>query len=74
MKTNSPTLPESTYSLLVHSQERERNLSETAVYTMLTLSIMFSLWQAVQQPFTVPVSVPQSAPIVQTIAASEHRA
>jgi len=74
MKTNNPTPTESTYSLLVRSEEKERNLSETAVYTMLTLSTVFSLWQFANQPFTVPVSSVQSAPIAQTVAASDHRA
>ncbi len=66
MKTNNPI---STYSLLVRSEEKERNLSETFVYTLLTLCTAFSLWQFAHQPFTVPVSSgQQSAPIAQSAA------
>lgn len=75
MNTTTPTLPQSTYSLLVRSEEKELNLSETAVYMLLIVSTAFSIWQFAHQPFTVPVRTgPQSAPIAQTVTAADERA
>lgn len=41
---------ESTYALVVRSEEKERNLFEGAVYIVLILSAVFSIWQAAHQP------------------------
>lgn len=41
---------ESTYALIVRSEEKERNLFEGAVYLVLILSAVFSIWQAAHQP------------------------
>lgn len=58
----------STYALLVQSEEKERNLSETAIYMLLILGAVFSVWQVAQQPVNLPVNnVIQTAPIVQTV-------
>lgn len=66
MKTTTNTCNESIYSLLVRSEEKERNLSETAVYLLLALSTVFSIWQFAQQPLNVPANgETQSAPIAQ---------
>ena len=45
---------ESTYALLVRSEEKERNMFEGAAYLALILSAVFSIWQMVQQPITLP--------------------
>ncbi len=55
MKTS--THKESTYALLVRSEEKERNASEAIVYTLLILSAVFSIWQAAHQPIVVPQTV-----------------
>ncbi len=47
---------ESTYSMLVRSEEKERSLSETAVYLLLIVSTAFSIWQAAHQRVIVPAS------------------
>lgn len=47
---------ESTYALIVRSEEKERSLSEGAVYLLITLSAVFSIWQMAQQPVTLPTS------------------
>lgn len=52
MKT---TKTQSIYSMLVRSQENERSLSECAVYGLLLVSTVFSIWQAAVSPVTVPV-------------------
>jgi hypothetical protein len=69
------SVTESTYALLVRSEEKERNLSETAIYMLLILGAAFSVWQVAQQPVNLPVnSVSQNAPIVQTVSADAVRA
>lgn len=63
---------ESTYALIVRSEEKERNLFEGAVYLALILSAVVSIWQAAHQPITfVRTSAPTS--IAQT-ADTNHRA
>ena len=65
---------ESTYALLVQSEDKERNLGETAIYMLLILGTVFSVWQVAQQPVNLPVNgVIQTAPIVQTVAADAAR-
>ena len=41
---------ESTYALLVRSEEKSRDMLETAVYALFILSAVFAIWQFVQQP------------------------
>jgi hypothetical protein len=61
---------ESTYALVVRSEEKERNLFEGAVYLVLILSAVFSIWQAAHQPVaflrsSTSTSVAQSADLNQ---------
>jgi hypothetical protein len=68
------SVTESTYALLVRSEEKERNLSETAIYMLLILGAVFSVWQVAQQPVNLPVNgLSKTAPIVQTVAADAAR-
>jgi len=48
---------ESTYPLLVHSEEKTRGVLETVVYVLFILSAVFSIWQFAQQPITLPNSI-----------------
>lgn len=58
---------ESTYALILRSDEKERNVSETVIYLLLILSAVFSIWEVAQQPFQVPTNlIIRSAPLVQT--------
>jgi hypothetical protein len=41
---------ESTYALLVRSEEKERGMFEGAAYLVFILSAIFSIWQVAQQP------------------------
>ncbi len=52
-KMNTQTF-ESTYALIVRSEEKERSVTESVVYLLLVLSTVFSIWQAVHQRVTVP--------------------
>ncbi len=45
---------ESTYALLVRSEEKNRNVLEMLVSALLILSVVFSIWQFVQQPVRIP--------------------
>ena len=63
---------ESTYALIVRSEEKERNLFEGAVYLVLVLSAIVSIWQAAHQPVDI-VRTSVSTSIAQT-ADTNHRA
>ena len=54
MTTTTQTPFESTYALIVHSEERERGASEGAVFLLFMQSVLFSIWQVAQQPVTLP--------------------
>ena len=45
---------ESTYALLVRSEEKERSMFEDAAYLIFILSAVFSIWHVVQQPVELP--------------------
>jgi hypothetical protein len=47
---------ESTYALLVRSEEKERSVFEGAVYFMVVLSALFSIWQVAHQPIALPAT------------------
>jgi hypothetical protein len=55
---------ESTYALLVRSEEKNRSMLETVVCALLMLSIVFSIWQFVQQPVRIPAAGLQGPPCV----------
>jgi hypothetical protein len=45
---------ESTYALLVRSEEKERGMFEGAAYLVFILSAVFSIWHVAQQPVPLP--------------------
>jgi hypothetical protein len=47
---------ESTYALLVRSEEKGRGVLEILVYALLILGVVFSIWQFAQTP--VKISAP----------------
>ena len=57
MKTNESLneVRESTYTLLVRSEEKERSLFETIAYGLFILSAVAAIWQFAQQPVNLPV-------------------
>lgn len=58
MKTDIDDCPlfESTYALIVRSEERPRSVFEVLVYALLIVSTVFALSQFGSHPFTVPVA------------------
>ena len=53
---------ESTYALLVRSEEKGRGVLEILVYAVFILSVVFSIWQFAQTP--VKLSAPGLEPRV----------
>jgi ABC-type sugar transport system permease subunit len=45
----------STYALLVQSEEKGRNIMETALYALFALSAVVSIWQFAQQSSSLPL-------------------
>lgn len=64
-QTSTPDQFESTYAMLVRSEQEERSVSEAAVYGLLILSAVVSMWQLALQPFVVPTSLVRSASVTQ---------
>ena len=50
------TIHESTYALLVRSDEKGRNLLELALYTLFILSAVVSIWQLACHPVRIPAA------------------
>jgi hypothetical protein len=46
-----------TYALLVRSEEKNRDILETAVYAMCVLSAVFAIWQFAQEPVSLPTQL-----------------
>lgn len=65
---------ESTYALLVRSEEKERNLFEGAAYLVFILSAVFSIWQVAQQPAPVRTAPVLHATSITQPADTTHRA
>jgi len=47
---------ESTYALLVRSEEKGRGVLETVLYVAFILSAVLSIWQFTQQPVKIPAA------------------
>jgi hypothetical protein len=45
----------SIYALLVRSEEKSRDVLETAVYAICVLTAVFAFWQFAQQPNPLPM-------------------
>jgi hypothetical protein len=52
---------DTTYALLVRSEEKGRSIMETAVYALLGLSAILSIWQFIQQPERMPTTLTTQA-------------
>ena len=57
---------ESTYALLVRSEDKERGIFEGAVYFAVVLSALFSLWQVAKQPIELPLTTVHTSSISQS--------
>ncbi len=52
MKTHE----ESTYALIIRSEERNRSLLEVVLYAFFILSAIVSFWQFAHQPVSIPAA------------------
>jgi hypothetical protein len=48
------TSHESTYALLVRSEEKSRGILETILYALFILGVISSIWQFAQHPVKIP--------------------
>ena len=46
---------ESTYRLLVRSEQKNRGIVETMLYALLALSVIVSIWQFAQESNALPI-------------------
>lgn len=63
---------ESTYALLVRSEEKERSIFEGAVYFAVVISALFSIWQVTRQPITLPLTSVHTTSISQPAKPNQH--
>ena len=54
---------ESTYALLVRSEEKNRTRLETLVYAILILSAVVSIWQFAHQSVAFPIDKVANTPV-----------
>ena len=54
--TGQPDEQESTYALLIRSEEKNRNLLEVAILPLLMLGPIIAIWQFAQQPVNIPAA------------------
>lgn len=51
--SDSSAIRESTYALLVRSEEKRRSIFEAIVYGLVIISSIAAIWQFAQQPITL---------------------
>jgi hypothetical protein len=47
---------ESTYALLIRSEEKSRSVFEVVIYPLLILGPLIAIWQFAQQPINIPAA------------------
>ena len=70
--STAPEKLETTYSLLMKSEEKDRSWFETLIYTILIVSALFAVSQFGRQAMRLPTNVVHSAPVAS--ATIEHGA
>ena len=71
-QTHSAEGFESTYALIVRSEEKERGIFEGAVYFAVVLSSLFSIWQVAKQPLALPLTSVHTTSISQPANPNQH--
>ena len=71
-QTHSAEGFESTYALIVRSEEKERSIFEGAVYFAVVLSALFSIWQVAKQPLALPLTTIHTTSISQPANPNQH--
>jgi hypothetical protein len=63
---------ESTYALIVRSEEKERSIFEGAVYFAVVLSALFTIWQVAKQPVALPITTVHTTSISQSAKTTQR--
>ena len=71
-QTHSAEGFESTYALIIRSEEKERGIFEGAVYFAVVLSALFSIWQVAKQPLALPLTSVHTTSISQPANPNQH--
>ena len=73
-KAMTPTegMHESTYALLMRSEEKQRSILEIVVFTLFILSAIFSLWQFAGQSVAFPLSAVHSVDSSDSAKSVQH--
>jgi len=68
-KSKTTQVRQSTYALLVRSEEKERSIFEAVAYGVFILSSVAAIWQFAQQPVTLPLgAAPRTVSVAQASA------
>jgi hypothetical protein len=71
-RTDEPIAHESTYAMLVRSEEKERTFLEVAIYFLFVLSVVAAIWQFAEQPIALPLdavtTTADATPLLKTTA------
>lgn len=72
MKTSQPNneIHESTYALLMRSENEKRSLLEVIAYGLFILSAIAAIWQLAHQPINPITNLPRTTSVTQTAAAT----
>jgi hypothetical protein len=73
LTNNEISTRQSTYSLLVRSEEKQRSFFETAIYALFILCAVFPLWQFAQTPVTIPAHLGATERVAVVAPAVEAR-
>jgi hypothetical protein len=65
---------ESIYDLLIHSEEKSRNIFEMVIYPLLILGPVIAIWQFAQQPVNIPAAGLKGASSVALVASVRNNA
>ena len=63
--STEPKMFESTYALIVRSEEKQRSRFEALVYVVLVISTLFAVSQFGREAMTLPTSIVRSSAAVQ---------
>ena len=66
--STTPEAFESTYALLVRSEEKQRSRFETLVYMLLIVSTMFAISQFGRQAATMPANIARVSSVASATA------
>ena len=63
---------ESTYAMIVRSENKKRSIFEGAVYFAVVLSALFTLWQVAKQPVTLPLTSVHTSSMSQSATSTQR--